>query len=284
MKKLYLFVTAALMVIMFSFNVFAEETRTEVVISGYEMGQTAISGNVQKQIDKMVADIQATRRPIISFGIEGSADSTGSGNDSRSLERAKQVEGYLTPKFVGAKFGPYSKGAELNVRQVRIVYTLGDIPQVPATPMSQKEPEVSGVSIMELSLYFLVVVVSLIVIVVVAVHFFGRDKKKSEKRDEQNTDKVAKKAKSAEEKQVVTPIIFNTDGEAVIAITEGVNPADPNRRVFFTPYCHILANGSLGDLMFEKSFGDAKRSATKCYKSDKYRTQTEELENKAKNK
>lgn len=120
----------------------ASETKGLKTIGNYPVGEFAIKGLVEHQLNLLVKEIKESLEKgggQLQITVIGSADTTGSSvsNDQLAKDRAEQVAAVLSANFPNAKIVSWSKGDAENIRQVRVEYKI--IP-VPVTAL----PEISA--------------------------------------------------------------------------------------------------------------------------------------------
>jgi hypothetical protein len=101
-------------------NAFAEE----FIIRGYESGQFAAKGSIEKDLAAVIDKLKKQNgNTILNILVVGSADQTGnsSANEMLSRYRAEEVAAILSFNFSKAKINVASKGDFENVRQVKIL-------------------------------------------------------------------------------------------------------------------------------------------------------------------
>jgi hypothetical protein len=144
MKRTLIVLLSSLATLVLGINVAAAQAHV-VNITGYPIGEFAVKGSVQQQLDARVigpiesALSRAKSGEEISISIAGYADHTGSGseNDEIALKRASQVEQVLLGKFPNAHITMVSKGNDADLRIVVVMWKL----TAPATHQSPKPPE-----------------------------------------------------------------------------------------------------------------------------------------------
>lgn len=243
MKKI-VFVVMMLLAVAFT-NAMAEEA----IISGYAPKDFAIKGEVAEQLDKIAETIKSADKPVKTIEIIGSADITGVDNDEWGLKRAKNIEAYLTQRFPEAKVNGYSRGSELNARQVKIVYTFAKT----ITPVTQEKNN-------KLTVLLFVIAGAIAILLFV----FGRQLF-AKQESNQETKPVEVKAKKSFAKFV--PLEENGVYEAQIEYD-----AETDR--WFTPF----RNTNNGERIYAENENRAKKSVQRCWKNrEKFGEQIDKL-------
>jgi hypothetical protein len=135
-----------LLVLVFATFVASEETKGSKAIGEYPIGEFAVKGQVEQQLNQLVAEIKGKMADgdRLQITVVGSADSTGvsAANDRLARDRAEQVAAVFSANFPEAKIIAWSKGDAENVRQVRVEYKIISTP-IPAPvpePAKPKKP------------------------------------------------------------------------------------------------------------------------------------------------
>ncbi|TSC75679.1 MAG: hypothetical protein G01um101430_173 [Parcubacteria group bacterium Gr01-1014_30] len=140
----------------------AQEITGEFVVTGYLPGEFAVRGEVERQLNQLVAEIKKRlENGQLQISVIGSADVTGSSpiNDRLAQDRAGQVAAVLTANFPEARIVAWSRGDAENIRQVRVEYRIIP-PQEEAEGVSvAKEPSASPKAIMLVGAVVLLAVV-----------------------------------------------------------------------------------------------------------------------------
>lgn len=110
----------------------------EFVITGYPVDEFAVKGEVERQLNKLVTEIQAKQLTDheLQIKVVGSADSTGvsAANDRLARDRAEQVAAVLAANFQKARIHVWSRGDAENLRQVRVEWKYVPIPKPEPAP------------------------------------------------------------------------------------------------------------------------------------------------------
>lgn len=126
-----------LLVLVFAAVAASEEVKGSKAIGEYPIGEFAVKGEVERQLNLLVKEIKESLEKgdgQLQITVVGSADTTGSSvsNDRLAWERAEQVAAVLSANFPEAKVVAWSKGDAENVRQVRVEYRFISTPLTPA--------------------------------------------------------------------------------------------------------------------------------------------------------
>jgi hypothetical protein len=133
-----------LLVLVFATFVASEETKGSKAIGEYPIGEFAVKGQVEQQLNQLVAEIKGKMADgdRLQITVVGSADSTGvsAANDRLARDRAEQVAAVFSANFPEAKIIAWSKGDAENVRQVRVEYKIISTP-IPAPVPEPAKPK-----------------------------------------------------------------------------------------------------------------------------------------------
>lgn len=138
MRQVKVLLFAVLVVLVAANAVMAEEKEVIInakivngqalTIQGYAPGEFALKGEIFLQIERIAKEIESKARQggELRIMITGTTDVTGKSptNDQLAMARAEQVRAYLASKLPDAKIYSYSRGQDLDARQVWVEYVL----------------------------------------------------------------------------------------------------------------------------------------------------------------
>jgi hypothetical protein len=236
------------------------ETEHEIKVTGYAIGEFAVKGNVERQLERVSALISSLRPPgsQIEFSIIGCADQAGTSarNDQLGRSRAEEVKAFLSVKFPDARTVAMTKGDEMDARAVVVKWKFVSAHASPAqsTPKTSTwlwQAVLSGGSVMLL----IVVVVGFVLVV-----FFG-SKKKASRETAEVPEPPTIPALAVAETSEMRLVQVEINGERYSV------PVVRKDGVWHTPFQTQIDPTKA---IFRKEFRDAANAVKSCVKNQPY--------------